>query len=203
MRSPASRAYITSCLRSATAYRRRRSCSISTPIRIGLWTQVKEAVTHVRSDLPQSISEPLIRRVDAVGLGILTYAAISPGKTPEQLSYFVDDVVIRKLKDVAGVSSVERIGGVEREVQVALNPDRLQAFGSDRRRGEPALTGNAGGSRRQCSGRGEAMRIPAGARTVAELAGDHDQLCRTAARFASAISAQSRIRSPSRAPSRD
>jgi multidrug efflux pump subunit AcrB len=118
--------------------------------------QVKEAVKGVRGDLPPSISEPLVRRVDAVGLGILTYAAMSPGKTPEQLSYFVDNAVIHKLKDVPGVSSVERIGGVEREVKVALNPDRLQAFG---------LTAA------EVTQRLQAGPTPAAPRSIAELAG--------------------------------
>lgn len=91
--------------------------------------EVKDAVGRVRGDLPQSASEPLVHRVNAVGLGILTYAAMSPHKSAEQLSFFVDDTVIRKLKDVPGISSVERIGGAEREVQVALDPARLQANG--------------------------------------------------------------------------
>jgi multidrug efflux pump subunit AcrB len=90
-------------------------------------TAVKDAVKN--ADLPASISAPIVRRVDAVGLGIETYAASSPGKSPEQLSSFVDDVVVRKLKDVEGVSSVERIGGVEREIQVSLNPARLRDLG--------------------------------------------------------------------------
>src|SRR5262245_43187945 len=59
---------------------------------------IKDAVTRVRGNLPSGINEPLIQRVDVVGLPILTYAAIAPGKTPEQLSYFVDDVVKRQLQ---------------------------------------------------------------------------------------------------------
>ena len=54
---------------------------------------VKDAVTRVRPNLPQNIDgEPLVQRVDVVDLPIVTYAAISPGKTPERLSWFVDDV---------------------------------------------------------------------------------------------------------------
>src|SRR6478672_3328925 len=90
---------------------------------------VKDAVTRVRSNLPQNVNEPLIQRVDVIGLPIVTYAAISPGKTPEQLSYFVDDVVKRALQGVRNVAQVERIGGVEREILVSLDPDRLQAAG--------------------------------------------------------------------------
>jgi len=83
---------------------------------------VKDAVTRVRANLPQNVTEPLIQRVDVIGLPIVTYAAISPGKTPEQLSYFVDDVVKRALQGVRNVAQVERIGGVEREILVSLDP---------------------------------------------------------------------------------
>ena len=79
---------------------------------------IKDAVTRVRGKLPQNVNEPLIQRVDVVGLPIVTYAAVSPGNTPEQLSWFVDDVVKRALQGVRGVSQVERIGGVEREILV-------------------------------------------------------------------------------------
>ncbi len=128
---------------------------------------VKDAVGRIRGDLPKSASEPLIHRVDAVGLGILTYAAISPGKSPEQLSHFVDDVVIRKLKDVAGVSSVERIGGAEREVEIALNPDRLRPLGltaaevSQRLQATQAdHAANAPGGERRCAFRPARARSP-------------------------------------------
>ena len=91
---------------------------------------IKDAVTRTRSNLPRNIDgEPLVQRLDVVDLPIVTYAAISPGKTPEQLSYFVDDVVKRALQGVRGVAQVERIGGVEREILVSLDPDRLQAAG--------------------------------------------------------------------------
>ena len=66
---------------------------------------VKDAVTRIRADLPRTIDEPMIQRIDIAGLPILTYAAIAPGKTPEQLSWFVEDVVIRGLQGVRGVAA--------------------------------------------------------------------------------------------------
>src|SRR5262245_59532383 len=48
---------------------------------------IKDAVTRTRANLPQGVDDPLIQRVDVVGLPIVTYAAIAPGKTPEQLSW--------------------------------------------------------------------------------------------------------------------
>jgi multidrug efflux pump subunit AcrB len=136
--------------------------------------EVKDAVTRVRANLPQNVNEPLIQRVDVIGLPIVTYAAIAPGKTPEQLSWFVDDVVKRALQGVRGVAQVERIGGVEREILVSLDPDRLQAVGltaldvSRRLRGTNV---DVAGGRAEIGHNDQAIRTLGGARTLGELAG--------------------------------
>ena len=135
---------------------------------------VKDAVTRVRANLPQNVNEPLIQRVDVIGLPIVTYAAISPGKTPEQLSYFVDDVVKRALQGVRNVAQVERIGGVEREILVSLDPDRLQAAGltavdvSHRLRGTNI---DLAGGRAEIGKNDQAIRTLAGAKSLNDLAG--------------------------------
>ncbi|MCK1385809.1 efflux RND transporter permease subunit [Bradyrhizobium sp. 21] len=135
---------------------------------------VKDAVTRVRSNLPQNVTEPLIQRVDVIGLPIVTYAAISPGKTPEQLSYFVDDVVKRALQGVRGVAQVERIGGVEREILVSLDPDRLQAMGLTAVNVSQSLRGtnvDVAGGRAEIGKNDQAIRTLAGAKTLSDLAG--------------------------------
>ncbi|MGE3710679.1 MAG: efflux RND transporter permease subunit, partial [Hyphomicrobiaceae bacterium] len=90
---------------------------------------VKDAVARIRSELPRTIEEPITQRVDIEGLPILFYAAKAPAMTPEELSWFVDDVVARRLQGLQGVGKFERIGGVEREIHVSLDPDRLLALG--------------------------------------------------------------------------
>jgi len=135
---------------------------------------VKDAVTRVRANLPQNVTEPLIQRVDVIGLPIVTYAAISPGKTPEQLSYFVDDVVKRALQGVRGVAQVERIGGVEREILVSLDPDRLQSAGLTAVNVSQILRGtnvDLAGGRAEIGKNDQAIRTLAGAKTLNDLAG--------------------------------
>jgi multidrug efflux pump subunit AcrB len=135
---------------------------------------IKDAVTRVRANLPQNVTEPLIQRVDVIGLPIVTYAAISPGKTPEQLSYFVDDVVKRALQGVRGVAQVERIGGVEREILVSLDPDRLAAAGLTAVNVSQILRGtnvDLAGGRAEIGKNDQAIRTLAGAKTLNELAG--------------------------------
>ena len=134
---------------------------------------IKDAVTGVRADLPRGIDEPQVRRFEVVGLPILTYAAIAPGKTPEQLSWFVEDVVVRKLQGLRGVASVDRIGSVEREIRVGLNPIALQGVGvtavdvSRQLRGSNA---DLAGGRSEIGGHDQAIRTLAGARSIADLA---------------------------------
>src|SRR6266851_5709144 len=94
-------------------------------VAIGYVSFKKMPITRMPADLPRTIDEPMVQRYDIAGLPILTYAAIAPGKTPEQISWFVEDVVIRRLQGIRGVASVDRIGGVEREIRVGLNPVAL------------------------------------------------------------------------------
>jgi multidrug efflux pump subunit AcrB len=134
---------------------------------------VKDAITRIRGDLPRTIDEPMVQRVDVDGLPILTYAAIAPGKTPEQLSWFVEDVVIRALQGVRGVGSVERIGSVEREIRVGLDPVRLQGVGLtalDVSRQLRASNADLAGGRAEIGARDQAIRTLAGAKTLADLA---------------------------------
>ncbi len=135
-------------------------------------TDVKDAVTRVRSRLPQNIVEPLIQRVDIVGLPTVTYAAASASRTPEQLSYFVDDVVKRSLQGIRGVGQVERIGGVEREVSVALDPDRLQAFNltaADVGRQLRGTKVDVAGGRAEIGGQDQTIRTLAAAQSINDV----------------------------------
>ena len=91
--------------------------------------EVRDAVSRVRSDLPTDVEEPVIARLNLIGGTLLAYAVESDRLAPDELSWFVDDVVTKALFGVSGVGQVSRTGGVDREVLVALRPDALQAFG--------------------------------------------------------------------------
>jgi HAE1 family hydrophobic/amphiphilic exporter-1 len=90
---------------------------------------VRDRVARIRSDLPAAIRDPTITRVEATGGAILTYTVAAPAMTPTELSWFVDDTVARALLSVHGVAQISRVGGVDREIRVALRPDRMLALG--------------------------------------------------------------------------
>lgn len=90
---------------------------------------VRNAVSSVRSNLPQDVLEPTVRRVDNTGQPILTYVVDAPQMKPDDLSWFIDNDVAKSVLSVGGVSQIVRAGGVEREIRIRLNPDRLMALG--------------------------------------------------------------------------
>jgi hydrophobe/amphiphile efflux-1 (HAE1) family protein len=134
---------------------------------------VKDAISRIRSDLPRTIEEPIVRRIEIEGLPIVTYAARAPAMTPEELSWFVDDVIKRRLQGVKGVSAVDRIGGVTREVRIALDPDRLLAYGitaGDVNRQLRSNNVDLAGGRGEIAGREQAIRTLSGKDTITALA---------------------------------
>lgn len=134
---------------------------------------VKDAVTKIRIDLPRTIDEPVVERIVIEGQSIITYAVTAPGKTLEQLSWFVDDTVKRGLQGLKGVGRVDRIGGVDREIRVLVDPDRLMSLGlstSDVNRQLRATVVDLAGGRSEVGGQEQSIRTLAGAHSLDDLA---------------------------------
>ncbi|MBB4001860.1 efflux RND transporter permease subunit [Aurantimonas endophytica] len=134
---------------------------------------VRDAVAKIRSDLPATIDEPVIERVDVESEAVVTYAAADKAMTAEELSWFVDDVVIRRLRGVPGVGRIDRVGGVAREIQVQLDPDRLLALGITASQVNTQLSAthlDLSGGRSEVDGRERAVTMVATTGTVEELA---------------------------------
>ncbi len=134
---------------------------------------VKDAIARIRTDLPRTIDEPITQRINIEGLPIVTYAARNDAMTAEELSWFVDDTVSRRLQGIKGVSAVDRIGGVTREIRVSLDPDRLLSFGitaGDVNAQLRATNIDLAGGRGEIAGREQAIRTLAGSRTITDLA---------------------------------
>jgi len=90
---------------------------------------VRDAIARIRSDLPGAAQDPVVRRLDFEGGPILTYAVTSDQRSVEALSDLVDQEISRSLLAVPGVAQVDRVGGVDPEIRVDLDPQQLDALG--------------------------------------------------------------------------
>jgi len=136
-------------------------------------TDVRDAVSRVRGQLPQDILEPNIGREEIDGGPIVYYAVTTTGMTEEQLSWFVDDTVTKRLLGVQGVAQVNRSGGVDREIRVDLDPARMQSFGvtaAEVNEQMRQINIDAAGGRAQVGGSEQSIRVLGGARTAQQLA---------------------------------
>ncbi|WGI26210.1 efflux RND transporter permease subunit [Halomonas alkaliantarctica] len=134
---------------------------------------VRDAVARIRSELPADLRDPVIRKGEFSSEPIVRYAVTSSVLDDEALSWFVDDKMTKAVLAVAGVGSVRRIGGVDREVRVALDPDRLLAMNTtalDISRQLRQAHLEAPGGRVDVGGAEQAVRIIANAESAAELA---------------------------------
>ena len=135
--------------------------AIGTPVDRAV-NDVRDAVTNIRSDLPDGILEPRIERVDVNGDAIAIYSVEATDMTLEQLSWFVDNTVAKRLRGISGVSSVSRTGGVDREIRVVLDPAKLQAQGLTASQVNAQLRSsniNAAGGRAEIAGSEQSVRV--------------------------------------------
>jgi len=89
---------------------------------------VREKISGIRADLPEDIEEPVISQFDPMAIPILSIA-ISGERSPKDITELVKNVIKERLESISGVGSVTLVGGQEREISVALNPERMESFG--------------------------------------------------------------------------
>jgi len=133
---------------------------------------VRSAVARVRSDLPADVRDPVVTKVDLAGQPILAFTVASSRMDAEALSWFVDNTIARRLLAVRGVGAVNRVGGVTREVRVALDASKLQALGASAadisRQLKQVQTESAGG-RTDLGGSEQPVRTLATVKSAQEL----------------------------------
>jgi multidrug efflux pump subunit AcrB len=134
--------------------------------------EVKNAIDQIRSDLPDGILEPFVQKVEIGGSEIAYYAVQASDMTIEQLSWFVDDTVAKRLLGIEGMARVSRGGGVDREIRVILDPAKMQSLGVTASQINQALRQvnlNAAGGQAEIAGSRQSVRVLGNAQTAYDL----------------------------------
>ena len=92
-------------------------------------SDVREAVSSIRQQLPKGIDEPQVRHDDYDSGSSITYTISSDKRSPMELSWLVDNDITRALMACSNVGHVWRFGGCDRQISVNLDPVRMEALG--------------------------------------------------------------------------
>lgn len=134
--------------------------------------EVRSRVDQTRAILPREIDEPTVTRVELDSQPILTYAVAAPEMSDVELSWFIDDTISRLLQAEPGVAQVARVGGVTREINIIIDPDKLNARGLTAAQVNNALRAanlDSPGGRVQVGGREQTLRVLGSVNTLAAL----------------------------------
>src|SRR5438309_1522900 len=123
---------------------------------------VRNAVAQIRGNLPEGILEPQVTRVEAEDEPITVVGAQTSDMSLEELSWYIDNTVAKRLLSGPGIAAVSRGGGVSREIRVILNPAALEAQGITAAAVNQQLRQsnlNAGGGRTEIAGSEQSVRV--------------------------------------------
>jgi len=135
-------------------------------------SEVRNAVDSARAELPTSMSDPTVSKLTTANSDLVTYTAESKVLDEQDLSWFVDNDVTKALRSVKGVAKVARVGGVDREVHVELDPALMAEAGitpSDVSKQLKAVQSEASGGQGAIGGQRQSSRMLAVVSSPAEV----------------------------------
>lgn len=89
---------------------------------------VREKLALIKAGFKVGIKEPIISRFNPDEQPIVSLALRSPSSSPRELTLLAEQVIKRRLENDRGVGRVTIVGGVRREVQILIDPARLEAL---------------------------------------------------------------------------
>jgi multidrug efflux pump subunit AcrB len=146
--------------------------AIGTPIDRAV-NDIRDAISQIRSNLPEGILEPQVMRLSTSGRDLAYFKVQATDMTLEQLSWYVENTVTKKLQAIPGMGDIDRKGGVEREIRIILDPARMQSFGVTAASVNAQLRQvnlNAAGGMAEIAGAEQSVRVLGNAMSAGKLA---------------------------------
>jgi len=134
--------------------------------------EARNALDGIRSDLPDDLLEPSVSAETIGADTLLTYAISAPRMSEEELSWYIDNTISKHVLGVPGLGRFERVGGVQREIRVELDPTKLTGLGITASDVSQALRNaqlESSGGRMQLGNNEQSVRTIATTRQATEL----------------------------------
>ena len=134
---------------------------------------VRDAISRIRGELPGDIKDPIITKANTSGRPILTYSVSSAQMDEQDVSWYVDNDISKVMLTVKGVGRMTRIGGLDREIRVEMDPAKLFALkvsAADVSRQIKRVQQESSGGMGEVSGEQQSVRTLGTVATAGELA---------------------------------
>lgn len=90
--------------------------------------ETREKVDLIKGMLPTDADDPIIIKMDPSMIPIASFSVSMEGADLEKTKAFTDGEVVSALEGLSGVGSVTVSGGLEREIQVNIDPAKLLGY---------------------------------------------------------------------------
>lgn len=134
---------------------------------------VRSALDEIASDLPAAAEEPVITKVSTAGFPVVSYSVASDNMSEAELSWFVDDTLNKRLANINGVGTLSRVGGIERQIIVTPDVDKLNGWQlpiTNLSQQISASQKDSSGGEAKVGGGVQTIRVLGSAKSVRELA---------------------------------
>ena len=88
---------------------------------------VRDRISRIQKDLPEDADPPIVEKFDISAQPIM-YLALSGNLPPAKLTRLADKAVAERLQRIRGVGGADVVGGREREIQIYIDPDKLNGL---------------------------------------------------------------------------
>ncbi|HWU18954.1 MAG TPA: efflux RND transporter permease subunit [Devosia sp.] len=89
---------------------------------------VRDRLATVEAGFPTNAGDPQVLRFDPAELPVVSVAVSSQTLSPRDLTALTEDVIVARLSNISGVGRATVVGGVPRQLNVLVDPDKLNAF---------------------------------------------------------------------------
>src|SRR5262245_24516084 len=89
--------------------------------------ETRDKIEFIRADLPDTAEPPVITKFDTGAVPLLRLVVSGPPDL-RVVTAVAERLIRERLESVSGVGGVQLIGGIRREIQIRIDPDRLRAY---------------------------------------------------------------------------
>ncbi|SEO89621.1 efflux RND transporter permease subunit [Aquisalimonas asiatica] len=92
------------------------------------FNEVQAKINEIRDQLPDDAEDPIVQKVETDAQAIM-WLSVQGDRTLQQLGTYARNVVRPQIENINGVGEIQIGGGLERNIRIEVEPDRLAAYG--------------------------------------------------------------------------